>query len=47
MLFNYQALDQAGETKNGSIDAINVDVAIASLQRRGFVITAIHDAGDS
>lgn len=46
MLFNYKALDQAGAEKNGSIDAVNVDIAIASLQRRGFVITSIHDAGE-
>lgn len=46
MLFNYQALDQTGAPKNGSIDAVNVDIAIASLQRRGFVITAIHEMGE-
>jgi type II secretory pathway component PulF len=44
MLFNYQALDQTGAPKNGSIDAVNVDIAIASLQRRGFVITSINAA---
>ena len=41
MLFNYQALDNQGQNLNGSIDAISVDVAISSLQRRGFVISAI------
>jgi len=46
MLFNYQAVDQAGAEKKGSIDAVNVDIAIASLQRRGFVITSIHEAGE-
>jgi type II secretory pathway component PulF len=45
MLFNYQALDQTGVKKEGSIDAVNVDIAITSLQRRGFVITNIHEAG--
>lgn len=45
MLFNYKALDQTGVEKNGSIDAVNVDIAISSLQRRGFVITTIHEAG--
>lgn len=43
MLFNYQAIDQTGAPKNGSIDAVNVDVAIASLQRRGLVITSINE----
>jgi type IV pilus assembly protein PilC len=45
MLFNYQAVDQTGAPKNGSIDAINVDVAISSLQRRGLVITSINEEG--
>ncbi|HEY4503874.1 MAG TPA: type II secretion system F family protein [Candidatus Paceibacterota bacterium] len=46
MLFNYQAIDQTGAEKKGSIDAVNVDIAIASLQRRGLVITAIHEEGE-
>ncbi|MBI5126167.1 MAG: type II secretion system F family protein [Candidatus Taylorbacteria bacterium] len=45
MLFTYQAVDAQGEKKTGSIDAVNVDIAIASLQRRGFVITNIHETG--
>jgi type IV pilus assembly protein PilC len=45
MLFNYEAVDQTGAKKNGSIDAINTDIAIASLQRRGLVLTSIHEAG--
>jgi type IV pilus assembly protein PilC len=45
MLFNYQSIDQTGAPKNGSIDAVNVDVAIASLQRRGLVITSIDEDG--
>ncbi len=44
MLFNYQAVDQTGAPKTGSIDAVNVDIAIASLQRRGLVITSINEA---
>ncbi len=43
MLFNYKSIDQAGAEKVGSIDAVNVDIAIASLQRRGLVITTIHE----
>src|SRR3989344_4702943 len=45
MLFNYQAVDQGGTVTSGSIDAINRDVAISSLQRRGLTISAI-DAAD-
>lgn len=44
MLFNYQSVDQTGAPKSGSIDAVNVDIAIASLQRRGLVITSIVEA---
>jgi type IV pilus assembly protein PilC len=44
MLFNYEVLDEKGEKKTGSIDAINVDVAISSLQRRGLVLASIKDA---
>ena len=44
MLFNYQALDNRGQTMGGSIDAITIDVAISSLQRRGFTISSIKPA---
>ena len=45
MLFNYEAVDATGAQRNGSIDAVNTDIAIASLQRRGLTITGIHEAG--
>lgn len=41
MLFNYQAIDQSGQAQRGSIDAINIDVAVSSLQKRGLVISSI------
>lgn len=44
MLFNYEAVDATGAQKNGSIDAVNVDIAISSLQRRGLVLTTIKGA---
>lgn len=49
MLFNYEAVDTAGAQKNGSIDAVNIDIAISSLQRRGLILTTIRpaDAGSS
>lgn len=46
MLFNYEIVDQTGKTSSGSIDAINVDVAISSLQRRGLTISSIKPAGE-
>ncbi len=45
MLFNYKAIDKDGSGKDGSIDAVNVDMAINSLQRRGLVISTIKEAG--
>lgn len=44
MLFVYKSIDQSNNEKSGTIEAINVDVAIASLQRRGLVISDIHAA---
>lgn len=46
MIFNYLAFDSSGAEKKGTIDAINQDVAISSLQRRGLVISAISAADD-
>src|SRR3989344_5596470 len=41
MLFNYKAIDQNGENKEGLIDATNIDIAISSIQKRGLTITKI------
>lgn len=41
MLFKYKALDQSGAEKEGVMEAVNADIAISSLQRRGFIITSI------
>jgi len=41
MLFKYKVVNQTGAEETGSIDAINVDVAINSLQRRGYIISSI------
>ena len=46
MLFNYTGVDQSGGEAKGSIDAISLDVAIASLQRRGLVIKEVKPAGN-
>lgn len=47
MLFNYKVISKTGEAQNGSIEAINIDVAISSLQRRELTISSIHPADDS
>jgi type IV pilus assembly protein PilC len=46
MLFTYSALDGKGTEQKGTIEAVNVDIAIAALQRRDLVISDIHEAGD-
>jgi len=46
MLFNYEAIDSTGAKRTGSIDALNQEVAISSLQRRGFVLTSIKGVGE-
>ncbi len=46
MLFNYTTVDEKGSSTSGSIDAVNADIAIASLQRRGLTITSIHSADE-
>lgn len=46
MLYNYKAIDQKGETQEGSIDAVSMDVAVSSLQRRNLVVADIVAATD-
>ncbi len=41
MLFKYKIVNQKGIEKEGRIEAINEEVAISSLQDRGYVITYI------
>lgn len=47
MLFAYKIITQDGEEKEGSIEAINREVAVSSLQRRGFIIVALNEADGS
>ncbi|MEX2013980.1 MAG: type II secretion system F family protein [Parcubacteria group bacterium] len=44
MLFNYKALENSGKRVGGSIEAVSLDVAVGSLQRRGLVISEIEPA---
>ena len=41
MTFKYKALDQTGSPKDGVIEAINIDIAIDGLQKRGLSIVSI------
>lgn len=40
-VFNYSALDAEGHERQGTIDAVSIDVAITAIQRRGLVISSI------
>jgi type IV pilus assembly protein PilC len=43
MLYRYRAIDtQTNQEREGSIEATNVDIAIAALQRRKLIIVEIH-----
>src|SRR3989344_6312334 len=44
MLFKYKVIDSTNTTQEGVIDAVNMDVAINALQRRGFVISSVQPA---
>lgn len=46
MLFNYKTIDTEGKSHDGTIEAVSVDVAINSLQRRGLVISTINASGE-
>lgn len=39
--FSYTAVDQQGQAREGTIQAVNEDVAISALQRRGLIVSAI------
>src|SRR3989344_7219589 len=45
-LFTYRAVDADGAERQGTIDAVNIDVAISSLQRRGLILSAIEPQGE-
>ncbi|MDP3763108.1 MAG: type II secretion system F family protein [bacterium] len=44
MLFNYKALENSGKRTAGSIEAVSIDVAVDSLQKRGLIIAEIEPA---
>jgi type IV pilus assembly protein PilC len=41
MLFNYEAITNEGERKTGSVEAANKDLAIAAIQKRGFIVSSL------
>lgn len=47
MIFKYKSIDQGGAGKDGVIEAVNQDIAISSLQRRGLTIISIIEEKES
>ncbi|MBU2103711.1 type II secretion system F family protein [Patescibacteria group bacterium] len=44
MLFSYHALDKDGHERDGTVEALSVDVAVSTLQRRGLIVSSIEPA---
>ncbi len=43
MNFKYEAITNTGEKRDGMIEAVSRDLAVAGLQRRGLIVTSIKD----
>lgn len=43
-LYQYTAFDQTGAERTGTIEAVNSDLAISALQRRGLIISKIEES---
>jgi type IV pilus assembly protein PilC len=41
MLFTYRALDPDGQEREGSVEALSMDVAVSTLQRRNLIVSSI------
>lgn len=41
MIFKYKAIDSSGQSKEGTIEAVSIEVAISSLQKRDLVLSNI------
>lgn len=46
MIFSYKVLDERGSPSNGTIEAMNKDMAINSLQKRGYTVLSIVGDGE-
>ena len=44
MLFNYKALENSGKETSGTIEAVSLDVAVSSLQKRSLIVANIEPA---
>lgn len=46
MLFKYKAIDQHNESKEGTVDASNIDAAISTVQKRSYTVISIDPIAD-
>ena len=46
MNFNYKVIDPSGRDITGTIDAVDSDLAVSSLQRRGFIVVSVLPANE-
>ncbi len=46
MLFTYRALDQDGHEREGTVEALSMDVAVSTLQRRNLIVSSITPADE-
>ncbi len=44
MIFNYKAITENGEKREGTIDAASRELAVGALQRRGFIILSVESS---
>lgn len=47
MLFSYKAIDQHNASREGTVEAANMDVAISTVQKRGYTVVAIEPVDKS
>lgn len=47
MIFKYRAITNTGQPQEGTIEAVNRDLAMAGLQRRGLIVTEIKSEEES
>jgi type IV pilus assembly protein PilC len=45
MLFNYKAIDHSNVNREGTVEAPSVDAAISAVQKRGYTLLSIDEAG--
>lgn len=43
MLFKYEAITSGGEKKIGTVDAMNRDLAIVAIQRKGLIVSSVYE----